>query len=132
MRVTKSNKSAILEGTIIAGSTITAVVVAEKIGLADKWENALVYTVMVFSVVIAVLRSGWGSAAFWWRLAGLFLLHVIIMTTISLMLSPEAQGLHGIPMIIAVMAESLVIASILWRGVRPSGKTDTPGSTTST
>lgn len=132
MRASKSTKQAILEWTIIAGSMITAVVVAEKIGLADKWENALVYTVMVFTIVIAILRTAWGSAIFWWRIAGLFLLHVIILATITQILSPESQGLRGIPMIIAGMAETLVIGSILWKGVRAPRKGCLPEDTTST
>jgi hypothetical protein len=132
MRVSKSNKQAILEWTIVAGSVITATVVAEKVGLDDKWENALVYTVITFSVVIAVLRSAWGSAGFWWKLAGIFVLHVIIMTSILQILSPESQGFHGIPMIIAGTAEIFLIASISLRGVRSSNKRSSPDDTTRT
>src|ERR1035437_8223419 len=99
----------------MAGSTIAAIVIAEIVGLSPKWENACVYTVILFAVVIVALRPAWGRAIFWWRLAGVFVLHVIIMTTILEVLPATSQGLYGIPMIVSTIAESLLIGSILWR-----------------
>lgn len=121
--VTKS--ASLGEWAIIIGLTAIAVAVTELVGVGQKWGTAIVYTIVVFSVVIATLRPAWGRRAFWQNLVPLFLLHVLVLLVIEQSLPLRSEGPRGLPLTAAGMAESVLIGGVLWKrsmGAKKAGK----------
>jgi hypothetical protein len=110
------------EWVIIFGSLIAVIATSEALRISEKWESACAYTIMVFVVVVISLRPTWGRSIFWWRLAGVFVIHVLLISIITQFLPATSQGFSGIPMIIAGIAEVLMVGTILWRGTRQSNQ----------
>jgi hypothetical protein len=106
------------EWVIYLGVVAATIAVTEALGIDQKWENACVYTVLVFVGAIIAVGSVWRRNRFWWRLAGLFALHVLVITLVTQNLPVLSEGLHGIPMMLSGCVEGLVIAGILWKGSR--------------
>ena len=113
MRVAALTKFA--SWAILFGLGIASVAISEGLGLQQKWEDGVVYTVVLFTVLITVLRPAWSRPHFWRNLALLFALHVV--GTIFL-LSTLPLGKYGVPKLIwsiALIVEALMMASVLWR-----------------
>ena len=115
MRVAGGKRSSVGEWVVIFGLVALAVAVTEFVDVSQKWENAFVYTVLLFTVVIIVLRPAWGRRAFWRNLVPIFLLHVLGVTVIEQSLPLGSEGPHGLPLTGAVMAEGVIIVSVLWK-----------------
>ena len=115
MRLAGGKKFSTGEWVVIFAVAVLAVAFTEFIGVAEKWENAVVYTVVVFSVVITALRPAWGRRAFWQSLALVFLFHVLAVVVIGQSLPPSSKGPRGLPLTAAAMVEGVVIASVLWK-----------------
>jgi hypothetical protein len=111
---------------ILFGLLAAAVIASEVMGLKQKWEDGIVYTVMLFAVVIMALRSAWSRPRFLQNLAFLFALHVV---GVIVLLSALPLGKFGVPKLVwgmACIAEALLIASVLWkRTVRSKSTTST-------
>jgi hypothetical protein len=86
------------EWVIYLGVVAATIAVTEALGIDQKWENASIYTVVVFIVAIIAVRSVWRRNRFWWRLVGLFALHVLVITLVTQSLPVLSEGIHGIPM----------------------------------
>ncbi len=108
-------KFSVREWIIIVGFVAIAVVITELVGLPQKWENVIVYTVLVFSVVIMALRPAWGRNAFWKTLFQIFFLHCLAVVVVAQSLPPGSEGPHGLPLTAAGMAEGVLIAGVLWK-----------------
>ncbi len=115
MRVAGGKKFGFGEWAFIVVLVVLAVAISELVGVRQKWEHAVVYTVLVFTVVIVALRPAWGRSAFWKTLVPIFLLHVLAIVTIEQSLPPESEGPHGLPLTAVGMAEGVFIASVLWK-----------------
>jgi hypothetical protein len=115
MRVAGGKKLSIREWVVIFSVAALAVAITEFVGVSQKWENATVYTVIVFTAVIIALRPAWGRRAFWQNLVPIFLLHVLAVVVIEECLPPGSNGPHGLPLTAAGMAEGVLIASVLWK-----------------
>jgi hypothetical protein len=105
----------IREWVIILGLTASAVGVSELFGFAQEWKDVLVYTVVVFAVVLTALRPAWGRKAFWSSFALVLAGHVVIVL-VSLHALPP--GRFGIPKLLLVLLggiEGVLIAAILRR-----------------
>jgi hypothetical protein len=106
------------EWVIYLGVVAATIAVTEALGIDQKWENACVYTVLVFVGAIIAVGSVWRRNRFWWRLVGLFALHVLVITLVTQSLPVLSEGIHGIPMMLSGCVEVLVVAGILWKGSR--------------
>jgi peptidoglycan/LPS O-acetylase OafA/YrhL len=115
VRVAGGKKLSIGEWVIAFGLVALAVAVTEFAGVSQKWENAIVYTVLVFTAVIIALRPAWGRRALWQNLVPVFLLHVLAVVVIEQSLPPGSEGPHGLPLIAVGMAESVLVAGVLWK-----------------
>jgi hypothetical protein len=105
---------------ILFGLGVASVGISEGMGLQQKWEDGVVYTVVLFTVLTTVLRPAWGRVLFWRNLALVFALHVL--GTIFL-LSTLPLGRYGVPKLIwsvALLVEGLILASILWKSTAGS------------
>jgi ABC-type uncharacterized transport system permease subunit len=110
---------------ILFGLAAAAVAISERVGLQQQWEDGVVYTVALFTVLITVLRPAWSRLHFWRNLALLFVLHVagtvFVLSTVPL-------GKYGVPKLvwsIALMVEGLMLATVLWKRAassKPMGK----------
>lgn len=105
----------IAEWVVAFGIVALAVAATEFIGVSQKWEHAVVYTALVFTAVIIALRPAWGRRAFWQNLVLVFLLHVLAIAVIGQSLPPGSPGPHGLPLTGAGMAESVLVAGLLWK-----------------
>ena len=105
----------IWEWAAILGLVVVAVAVSELVGLNERWEDAIVWTVVLFVALILALRPAWGRRVFWGSLAAIFVLHCVALGVAEYSLPSVMQGFHGLPRTIVVMAEGLVIAGVLWR-----------------
>jgi hypothetical protein len=115
MSLASGKKLSIGEWLVVFGLTALAVAVTEFIGVGQKWENAIVYTVIVFTAVIIPLRPAWGRSGFWPSLIGILLLHCIAIVVIEQSLPPSSAGPHGLPLVVAGMAEAVIVGSVLWK-----------------
>jgi hypothetical protein len=115
MRVAGGKTLSIGEWVVAFGVVALAVAIAEFVGVSQKWEHAIVFTVLVFTAVVIALRPAWGRRAFWPSLMGIFLLHCIAIAVIEQSLPSTSSGPHGLPMVAVGMAEAVLIASILWK-----------------
>jgi hypothetical protein len=88
---------------------ITAVVAGKPAHLAPKWQDALVYTVIVFTGVLIALRPAWHKAVFWAWFLPIFLAHTLAIYFITRALPPASEGLQGLLLILSVVAEGKAI-----------------------
>jgi hypothetical protein len=100
---------------IVFGLLIAAIAISEGVGLQQKWEDGITYTVVLFAALIVMLRPAWGRPRFWYNVALLFVLHVV--GTIFVLWSLPL-GRFGVPKLfwsIALFAEGFLLLSILWK-----------------
>ena len=118
-------KSAILEWVILLGLTACAIAASEVIGLNQLWKDGVVYTVVVFAVVITGLRPAWGQKSFWSSLALIFAGHTILLLAVLQALPPRRFGIPKLLLVPIGGIESVFIAGVLWKrmkAVRTSGE----------
>ncbi len=111
--MTGQKESAILEWAILLGLTACAVAVSEVIGLKQLWEDGVIYTVVVFTVVLRALRSAWGRKEFWQSLALVFTGHMIAVLVVLQALPPRRFGIPKLLLIPVGCIEFVFIAGIL-------------------
>jgi hypothetical protein len=92
-----------------------AIAISQFIGMSRNWEDAVVYTVVLFTVVTLALRSAWGYARFWQNLTRIFALHLLAVIIFEQALPPGVRGPHGLWLVIGGMAEGLLIAGVVWK-----------------
>lgn len=114
MRVAGGKDWAVWEWLAMGGFVAGAFVLAGSMGLNRKWEDALVYTVVIFAVVTLGLRSAWSRPGFWRNLLLLLVLHAIGMVILTQSLPPKGR-LSWLTWFAIVLAEVLLIAGVLWK-----------------
>jgi hypothetical protein len=97
-----------------------AFAVSEFLGISQRWETAVAFTVLLFSGVLIGTRPVWGRGAFWPDLIAVFLLHCVILGGIERSLPAESAGPRGIPMMAAIMVEGVFIIVVLFKRSMPS------------
>jgi heme/copper-type cytochrome/quinol oxidase subunit 4 len=109
------------EWLALVASLLGATALTTVIGLNQKSSDAVIYTVVVFAVVITALRPAWRRRAFWRNLALVFVLHAVGMSILLHILSEQGHGISGLLMIVCGMVEGIVIGSVLWKKAHLSG-----------
>ncbi len=111
-------KSAILEWVILLGLTACAIAASEVIGLNQLGKDAVVFTVVVFAVVITGLRPAWGRKSFWSSLALIFAGHTIVLLAVLQALPPRRFGIPKLLLVPIGGIESVFIAGVLWKRMK--------------
>jgi len=111
-------KFAILEWVILLGLTACAIAAAEVIALNQLWKDGVVYTVVVFAVVLTGLRPAWGRKSFWSSLALIFAGHTIVLLVVLQALPPRRFGIPKLLLIPLGSIESIVIGGMLWKRMK--------------
>ncbi len=111
-------KSAILEWVVLLGLTASAIAASEVIGLNQLWKDGVVFTVVVFAVVITVLRPAWGRKSFWSSLALIFAGHTIVLLVVLQALPPRRFGIPKLLLIPLGAIEGVFILGILWKRMK--------------
>ena len=123
--MTEQKKSAILEWVVLLGLTASAIAASEVIGLNQLWKDGVVFTVVVFAVVITVLRPAWGRKSFWSSLALIFAGHTIVLLVVLQALPPRRFGIPKLLLVPLGSIESVFIGGMLWKrmkALRTSGR----------
>jgi|SRR5450631_2641090 len=115
MRVTGKKTYTIWEWLTIFGATAAAVAITEFVGLSQKWEDATVYTAMLFAVVVTALRPAWGRPVFWRSLLLVFVAHVIALIVVIQALPWGRFGIPKLMLLPAGVIEGLLIAAVVWK-----------------
>ena len=111
-------KSTILELVIFWGLSICVVAASELIGLKQLWKDGVVYTVVVFSVVLSVLWPAWGRKSFWTSLALIFAGHAIVLLVVLQALPPRRFGIPKLLLVPIGSIETVFIAGMLWKRMK--------------
>jgi hypothetical protein len=107
----------IVEWTVIVMAAVVAVAFSEFAHISRKWENAVVYTVILFSTLLVVTHAWWNRGTYWQRLIAMFLLHCAILGGLTQSLPFTSAGPHGVPMIATVLIEGYIMAFVLMASV---------------
>jgi len=94
---------------------VASMLVVKLTNLSKRWEDAVIYTVVLFTVLVVTLRPAWGRPAFWKSLLPIFALHIIGVAVVVQALPPEWKGIPGLLFLAAGAAEGLLILAIVWR-----------------
>jgi len=100
------------------GLTACAIAASEVIGLTQLWKDGVVYTVVVFAVVITGLRPAWGRKSFWSSLALIFAGHTIVLLAVLQALPPRRFGIPKLLLVPIGGIESVFIAGVLWKRMK--------------
>jgi hypothetical protein len=111
-------KSTILECVVLLGLTASAIAASEVIGLNQLWKDGIVFTVVVFAVVITGLRPAWGRKSFWSSLVLIFAGHTIVLLVVLQALPPRRFGIPKLLLVPIGGIESVFIAGILWKRMK--------------
>lgn len=120
MRVVNRKRLSVGEWLVGGVLLVSTVAATEFLGVSQKWENAIVYTFLVFTALIIGFRPAWGRKAFWRDLALACLLHVLCIVIIYRAVPSDSEGLHGLPLVAVGMAEATLLVGVLWKRVMKS------------
>src|SRR5437588_12054727 len=88
------------EWGILFGVAAAAIAVTESIGMSQKWEDAIVFTTVLFTTITVVLRKLWGNRTFWRNLFLLLALHTFI---VSIAVQSSTAGSTGFPKLLLIL-----------------------------
>ncbi len=111
----------ILKWLILLGALGLAIMASKLIGLSPQWQDAAVYTVIVFVAVILALKPAWGRAAFWRSVALTLAGHAIVLL-IAVQALPHTR--FGFPKLLLIpigLVETFIILAFLWRRMAALG-----------
>ena len=115
MRIAGHKTGTFWEWVVILGSAAAAIAITKVAGIAQAWQTATAYTVMLFVCVIVALRPAWGRPNFWRALIVAVVLHALTVFSAIREFPRTSQEFHGIPLIASGMVEGLLILGFLWR-----------------
>lgn len=105
----------VLEWMLLFGTLAVAVVTTKALHLREILADAVLYTVIVFSVVILALRAAWRRIVFWQNLIPVFMLHLIAVSVVVESFPRDSHGFSLIPFTLMAIVEALLIAGFVWR-----------------
>jgi hypothetical protein len=97
----------------VSATTGAAVAITEFGGLRGKWEDVIVFTVLLFTLLALVYRSRWGRAAFWGKFLLTLTAHVVAVGVVLQSLPIGPRGIPSLVMMAVMMAEAVLIV-VLW------------------
>jgi len=115
MRIAGRKEFSAWEWATIFGLSGATLVMCELAGIKERWADAAVYTVLLFTVVTLALRAAWGRPVFWRNLLGALVIHTLAIIATIHVLSPRVQRLPWLLLTAVGIAEGLVMASVLWK-----------------
>jgi len=115
MSAAGSKRFSTWEWVTVLGLAAITVAISKVADLTQNWQDAAVYTVILFVALILALRPAWRHKIFWEGLVVIFVLHVLAVIVLEQSFPSVVRGLHGLPSTIVLMAEGLLIAGILWK-----------------
>jgi hypothetical protein len=89
--------------------------VSEYAGLPARWGNALLYTVVLFTIMIVSFHSDWRRRVFWRTLGLIFVMHSLSVGLLVQTMPNSDRGIAGLPMTLTALTESCVILGVLWK-----------------
>jgi hypothetical protein len=113
MNVVGRKRPTVGEWLLVGAILVFTVGATEFLGATQKLENAVVYTVLVFTALIIALRPMWGRRAFWHDLVLVFLFHLLGVVIVYHVLPLGTQGLHGLPLVEVGLVELTLLISVL-------------------
>ena len=118
----EQKNSTILDWVIILGLAACTIAVAELGGITPLWQDAVVYTAIVFAVVLTTLRPPWRRREFWQSLAVVFIGHTLILLWILLVLQEfPTRRRFGMPKLLLIplgSVECVFIGATLWNRMK--------------
>jgi len=112
------------EWITLFGSTAIVIGVTEWIDMSQKWEDAIVFSVMLFLVVSLTLQELWTNPVFWRTFVILLVFHLIGVAVLVQMLPVGRFGFPKLTLIAVGMVEGVIILGILWRSTRNGKSTN--------
>ncbi|SRR6266568_1753703 len=106
------------EWIILFGLMAIAIVITESLGIVQKWEDAVVYTAVLFAAITLGLRRLWSRRVFWRTLLLVFALHVLAVIILVQIFPKDWRGIPGLLMVVAAGIEGALILSVLLKRVR--------------
>jgi hypothetical protein len=103
------------EWIVLFGLAAVAIAITERIGLSQKWEDVIVFTVLLFSVLLVTLRQLWNNPGFWRNLLLAFAAHVFAVAVLVRVLPAWRFGFPKLVLIVVGMLEGLLLLGVLWR-----------------
>lgn len=114
-------KSTVFEWVTVFGLSGLAVVVSELIGLKQLWEDGIIYTVMLFTVIVLALKPAWRRKSFWKSLALILAGHLIALVALLQTLPPRRFGIPKLLLFPAAVLEGTFIIAALWKRMKAFG-----------
>ena len=111
-------KLTVWEWIALWGSGGAAVAIAAALGLDQKWTDVVVFTVIIFVCLVTAGREYWNRRAFWLSLLVAFAFHTFFYVLLVLVLPLGRFGFPKLVLIVAGMAEILLILAFLWRAMK--------------
>jgi hypothetical protein len=111
----KANEFGIWSWVAVSVASVAAVAITEFAGLRGKWEDVVVFTVLLFTMLILIYRQCWGSVSFWRKLLLVFIVHAVAATIILQSVTIGPQGIPGLLMTAVTIAEAVIVIVLLDR-----------------
>src|SRR6185437_15762056 len=105
------------EWVILFGLAAVAVTVTDIMGLSNKWEDVVVFTVVLFTVVLLALHELWRHPAFWRTLLPIFAMHIVGFALLAQVLPLGRFGFPKLPLVASMLPEGVLIGAVLWKKV---------------
>jgi hypothetical protein len=98
---------------IVFATSGAAVAITEFSGVSGKWEDVIVFTVLLFTGLILLCRTRWRTWEFWRNLVLTFALHAVAVGVIFQTVSIGPRGIPGLVMTAITMVEGVLII-VVW------------------
>lgn len=105
------------EWIIIFGLGGIALAITGFIGVSQKWEDIIVFSIGLFTVLLITLRELWKAPAFWRNLLIIVAAHFIVLTILAQVLPLGRFGFPKLVLIAGGLLEGFLILSFLSKKV---------------
>jgi hypothetical protein len=108
-----SNELGIWSWIIIILACAASVVLSELGGLRGKWEDIIVFTTLLFSILLFLYRPLWRTRSFWQIFVVTFIIHAVAISVVLRVQLKNSTAASGLLMTAITMLEALLII-IAW------------------
>ena len=109
------------EWIVIFGALAAGIAITARLSIRQGVSDIVIYTIVVFTVVLLALRQAWQSLTFWTSLLIAFCFHTIAAVIVLNIGRLRNQRFTGLPLIVVGVVEGLSIAAFVWKRVRFDG-----------